>query len=48
MELYRAFMKCGVKTWETVVNALEDSDNVNIAKEIKKKLVEDYVDKQAK
>ena len=30
MELYKTFLRCGVKTLETVVNALEESDNDNI------------------
>lgn len=36
--LYRAFFKCGVKTWETVINALERSNHVNIADDLKARL----------
>lgn len=42
MELYKAFLQCGVNTWEMVVNALVKSDNGNIAKEVKMQLLEDY------
>lgn len=40
MALYRTFLKCGVATWETVVDALEGSDYDNIAKEVKMKLID--------
>ena len=39
MALYRTFLKCGVKTWETVINALEESDNEDIAKDLKTNLL---------
>lgn len=42
MALYETFLQCGVATWETVVNALEESKNGNIAKEVKTKLVKEY------
>ena len=43
MALYKTFLKCGVKTWETVVKALEESENDSIAKQVKKQLVKDYL-----
>ena len=42
MKLYRTFLKCGVATWETVIDALEGSDHDNIAKEVKMKLIHDF------
>ena len=36
--LYQEFLKCEVKTWETVINALEKSGEINIAEEVKTKL----------
>ena len=36
--LYQEFFKHGVVTWETVINALENSEEVNIAEQVKKKL----------
>ena len=41
--LYRTFLKCGVKTWETVINALEESDNETIAEEVKTKLIKEFM-----
>ena len=43
MALYRTFLKCGVKTWETVINALEESDNESIAEEVKTKLLKEFM-----
>jgi len=43
MALYRKYLKCGVKTWETVINALELSKNVNIMKEVKMHLIKDFM-----
>ena len=40
--LYQTFLRCGVKTWETVVNALEESDNDDMAKQVKMQLIKDY------
>lgn len=42
MALYDKFLQCGVRTWDTVVDALEKSDNDNIAKDVKVQLVKDY------
>ena len=42
MALYETFLQCGVKTWGTVINALEESDNEDIAKEVKMRVVKDY------
>ena len=42
MALYEKFLECGVKTWETVINALEESDNEDIAKQVKMQVVKDY------
>ena len=36
--LYQEFLKCGVKTWETVISALEKSDEANIAEQVKQKI----------
>ena len=44
MALYETFLECGVKTWETVVKALEESENDSIAEQVKKQLVKDYLD----
>lgn len=41
--LYKAFLQCGVKTWQTVVKALQDCENNSIAEEVKKQLVKDYL-----
>ena len=41
--LYRAFLNCGVKTWNTVSKALEDSENGDIAKEVKERLIKNYI-----
>ena len=41
--LYRTFLKCGVRTWEQVMRALEKSDHGNIAEEAKVQLVENYI-----
>ena len=43
MALYRTFLKCGVKTWETVINALDESDNESIAKDLKTKLLNEFI-----
>ena len=43
MALYRKFLKCGVRTWEKVISALELSENVNIMKEVKMKLMKDFM-----
>ena len=40
--LYKAFLQCGVRTWQTVVKALQDSENDSIAEEVKKQLLKDY------
>lgn len=37
--LYRAFLKCGVKTWKQVIVALEGSGNHNFAEQVKLNLV---------
>ena len=42
MALYETFSQCGVRTWETVVNALEKSDNDDLAKQVKMHLIKDY------
>ena len=42
MALYEKFLECGVKTWETVINALEESDNDDIAKQVKMQVVKHY------
>ena len=42
MALYETFTECGVRTWETVINALEESDNKEIAKQVKMQVVKDY------
>ena len=44
MALYETFLQCGMRIWETVVKALEESENDNIAEEVKKQLVKDYAD----
>ena len=38
--LYKAFFKHGVVTWETVVNALENSEEFNIAEQVKKSIIQ--------
>ena len=43
MALYETFLQCGVKTWETVVKALEESENGTIAEQVKRQLVKDYL-----
>ena len=40
--MYEEFLKCGIKTWETVINALEESGEINIAEEVKTKLLKGY------
>ena len=42
MALYETFLQCHVNTWETVVNALEESDNDDMAKQVKIRLIKDY------
>ena len=42
MALYEKFLECGVKTWKRVINALEESDNDDIAKQVKMQVVKDY------
>ena len=36
--LYKEFLKCGVVTWDTVINALEKSGELNLAKQVKMKV----------
>ena len=36
--LYREFLKCGVATWETVIDALENCNECNIAEQVMIKL----------
>ena len=43
IELYHEFLKRGVKTWETVLRALEMSKHINIMKEVKRLLIKDYM-----
>ena len=38
IELFQEFIRCGVRTWETVINALEKSNELNIAEYVKMKL----------
>jgi len=40
--LYREFLKCGMKTWEQVIKALEMSGHGNIAEEVTMKLFKIY------
>ena len=40
--LYRTFLQCGVKTWEQVIKALENSGDENIAKQVKMQLFQDF------
>lgn len=40
--LYREFFKCGIKTWDQVVKALEKSGHGKIADNVKMKLLEVY------
>ena len=42
IELYRTFLKCGNKTWEQVVKALQNSGNGEIAKQVKLELLKNY------
>ena len=42
MALYETFLECGVRKWETVINALEESDNEEIAKQVKMQVIKDY------
>ena len=38
--LYRTFLECGGRTWEQVINALEICGHGDIAKQVKKHLLE--------
>ena len=40
--LYRTFLKCGIKTWEKVINALENSGHDDVAKHVKMQLLKNY------
>lgn len=42
MALYETFLECGERTWERVISALEESDNEEIAKQVKMRVVKDY------
>ena len=42
MALFVTFLQYGVRTWETVVNALEESNNDDMAKQVKIQLIKDY------
>ena len=42
MALYRTFLKCGVKTWEHVIEALGNSGDADIAKQVKMRLLKDF------
>ena len=40
--LYRTFLQCGVKTWEQVIEALDNSGHADIAKQVKMRLLKDF------
>ena len=40
--LYRVFLKCGNKTWEQVIKALQNSDHGKIAEQVKLQLLKNY------
>ena len=40
--LYRMFLKCGIKTWEQVIKALQNSDHGEIADNVKLQLFKNY------
>ena len=40
--LYRTFLKCGVKTWEQVIKALEKCRQSDIAEQVKVQLLKAY------
>ena len=40
--LYRTFLKCGVKTWEQVIKALEKCGHDDMAEQVKVQLLKAY------
>ena len=40
--LYRTFLKCGVKTWEQVIKALEECGHEETAEQVKVQLLKAY------
>ena len=40
--LYRTFLQCGVKTWEHVIEALDNSGHADIAEQVKRRLLKDF------
>ena len=40
--LYRTFLKCGTRTWERVIKALQNSDHDEIADHVKLQLLINY------
>lgn len=40
--LYRAYLQCGVKTWEKVITALENCGHEEIAEKVKTQLLKAY------
>ena len=41
--LYRAFLKCGMRTWKQVIEALERSGEGDMAKQVTTQLLKDFV-----
>ena len=39
--LYRTFLKCGIKTWEQVIKALQRSGNGDFVEPVKVQLLKD-------
>ena len=39
--LYRNFLKCGIKTWEQVIKALQRSGNGDLVEPVKVQLLKD-------
>lgn len=40
--LYRTFLKCGIKTWEHVIEALNNCGYDDTAKQVKERLLKDF------
>jgi len=42
LALYRKFLQCGERTWQKVLNALEESGNPNLAEEVNANLLKEF------
>ena len=40
--LYRTFLRCGIKTWEQVIEALNNSGYDKIAEQVQERLLKDF------